>query len=175
MIKINGKGIIDDNLDCVEKEQSWSLIILPVATTIIALIISIVFNFISLQTEENIHAQALEFELDTENNSDIYERYILMMTEYLELRKSQDSNSKDKSDFSSIEKQIDDINTKISVMSEKIENLIDAADKSNDNVIISSAITGICTIIAALIAGAVAIKVANEKKGKKRKRNSTKK
>lgn len=146
--------------------QSKNLIIY---INIIAIII-VIINFASIHQSSKINeefsTQIMELEY-TENNSEIMERYLSIINEYLKLREDQKDDSIHKADLNNIEQQIDDINININNINKKIDNLNNIVDKSNDNTIISSIITGVCTIIAALIAGISGVIIAKIKVAEK--------
>lgn len=66
---------------------------------------------------------------------------------------SREGNSKiEESDLREIRDQISDLTLNIIDINEKIDNLNSSIEQSNNKDIISSCITGICTILAAFIA-----------------------
>lgn len=148
-----------------------NLILCTYIITIIVVAVNCVYNYLSLQeslkikSEVNTQISELEY---TENNSELMERYVFIVSEYLKLKEEQNDNSIYKVDLNNIEQQIDEINININNINEKIDNLNGIADKSNNDTIISSIITGVCAIIAALIAGATGIIVAKMKVAEKK-------
>ena len=90
--------------------------------------------------------------LEKEGNPELANSYERIIQYYLELLRREGNSKIEESDLKEIRDQIGDLTLSIIDINEKIDNLNSTIEQSNNNDIISSCITGFCTILAAFIA-----------------------